>query len=127
MIARVILGILLAYVLIAYFPLIIKRIRYIVIIALGLTALFALRAAPVLAEPLGYGLLVALICYIIAIALHNKGKLKDLWQDTKSKRLNIPAINIQKRPRLSMLLTLIAYTIALTFVIYLLILIIYVN
>ena len=127
MVARVVLGILLAYVLIAYFPLIIKKIQYVIAVVLGLVAIFALRAAPILAEPLGYGLLVALICYIIAIILHNKGKLKDLWQKTKDNPRPLPTINIAGKPNLSMFLTLVLYTIGLTFVIYLFILIIYVD
>mgnify|MGYP003571409648 CR=1 FL=1 len=127
MIARVILGILLAYMLIAYFPLIIKKIQYVIAIALGLIAVFALRAAPALAEPLGYGLLIALVAYIVVIVLHNKGKLKDLWQQTKDNPHPLPMVKISAKPRLSMLLTLVLYTAGLTFVIYLLILIIYVN
>ncbi|MBQ8481990.1 MAG: hypothetical protein IJ532_05600 [Alphaproteobacteria bacterium] len=127
MIARVVIGILLGYILIAYWPLIWQFTPYLWPIILMIAAFFALRTLPVLAEPLGYGLLAALLCYIAYIVLKNRGKLKEMVHNTKKSKKQLPVVNIKGHPQISVLLTLTLYTLGLTFAIYILILLIYVR
>lgn len=127
MIARIVIGILLGYVLIAYYPLILQYLPYLWPIVLIIVAFFALRALPTLSEPLGYGLLIALLCYIAYLILRHRGNLKTLMKNAKEKQKHLPVINIPQHPQLSVLITLTAYTLGLTFVLYLLILLIYVQ
>lgn len=127
MVARIVIGVLLAYLLLAYYPLVIQGFPYFVMIALGVLAFWCLRAAPELAEPLGYGILVVLLCYSIFIFLRHKGKIKDLIKNAKAKKIKLPVAEIPQHPQFSVLLTLVLYTLGLTFVLYLLILLIYVK
>lgn len=127
MIARVVIGILLGYVLIAYWPLIWQFMPYLWPIILMIAAFFALRTLPVLAEPLGYGLLAAMLCYIAYVILKHRGKLKDLVQNAKKSKKQLPVVNVKGHPQISILLTLTLYTLGLTFAIYILILLIYVQ
>lgn len=127
MIARIVIGILLAYLLIAYYPLILQMLPYLLPIALAVAAFWCLRAVPALAEPLGYGILVVLLCYIVFLFLRRRDKLKTIVQNAKDKKINLPTVNVPQHPQISVLLTLILYTLALTFVFYLLILLIYVK
>jgi len=127
MIARIVIGILLGYILIAYWPLIWQFMPYLWPIILMIAAFFALRALPVLAEPLGYGLLAALLCYIVYLILKHRGKLKDIVQNAKKRKQKLPVVNIKGHPQISILLTLTFYTLGLTFAIYILILLIYVQ
>lgn len=127
MIARIVIGILLGYVLIAYYPLILQYLPYLWPIILIGVSFFALRALPALSEPLGYGLLVALLCYIAYLLLRHRGNLKTLIEKTKKQHKHLPVINIPHHPQLSVLITLTAYTLGLTLVLYLLILLIYVQ
>lgn len=127
MIVRIVIGILLGYILIAYWPLILQCLPYLWPIILMIVAFFALRALPVLAEPLGYGLLVALLCYITYLVLKHRGKLKDVVQNAKKSKKKLPVVNIKGHPQISILLTLTLYTLGLTFAMYVLILLIYVQ
>ena len=127
MIARIVIGVLLAYLLIAYYPLVLQAFPYLLPIALGIAAFWCLRAVPALAEPLGYGILVVLLCYIIFLFGRRKDKLKELVKNAKQKKIKLPVANIPEHPQLSVLLTLILYTLGLTFAIYLVILLIYVK
>ena len=127
MIVRIVIGILLGYILIAYWPLIWQCMPYLWPIILMVAAFFALRALPVLAEPLGYGLLVALLCYITYLLLKHRGKLKDIVQNAKKSKKKLPVVNIKGHPQISILLTLTLYTLGLTFAMYVLILLIYVQ
>ena len=127
MIVRIVIGILLGYVLIAYWPLIMQCLPYLWPIILIGAAFFALRALPVLAEPLGYGLLAALLCYITYLVLKHRGKLKDIAQNFKKSPKRVPVVNVKGHPQISILLTLTLYTLGLTFAMYILILLIYVQ
>lgn len=127
MIARIVIGILLGYVLLAYYPLILQYLPYLWPIILIGVAFFALRTLPALSEPLGYGLLVALLCYIAYLILRHHGNLKTLIENAKKKHKHLPVINIPHHPQLSVLITLSAYTLGLTLVLYLLILLVYVQ
>lgn len=127
MIARVIIGIILGYLLIAYFPLVLQGLPYLLIFAACGAAFYALRAAPALAEPLGYGLLIVLLCYSIYLLLRHKGKISAIVQSIKERKVILPKVTISKAPRLSILLNMLLYTLALTFVFYLIILLIYVR
>jgi hypothetical protein len=126
MIARVILGILLGYLILAYYPIILRRgLPYVLMLIMAAAAFYCLRAAPALAEPLGYGILAALLFYAVFLILRHKGHLKELAQKAKSKKL--PVVNIPNHPQISMIITLIAYTIGLTFISYLVILLVCVH
>ncbi len=126
MIARIVLGILLGYLILAYYPIILRRgLPYIVMLVLAVAAVYCLRAAPAIAEPLGYGILAVLLLYAVYLIVRNRGNVKELAQ--KAKSLKLPVINIGGHPQISMLLTLIGYTIGLTFVSYLIILIVCVH
>ncbi len=126
MIARVILGIILGFLILAYYPLILRRgWPFILTALLALVAVYFLRAAPMLAEPLGYGLLAALIFYAVFLLVRHKGNVKSLT--AKAKQAKLPTINIPKHPKLGTLITLVAYTFALTLVSYLVILLIFVK
>lgn len=127
MIARIVIGVLLAYLLIAYFPLVMQGLPYFVMLALGVAAFWCLRAAPELAEPLGYGILIVLLCYMVFLFLRRKDKLKEIVKNAREKKIALPVANIPEHPQLSVLLTLVLYTLGLTFVLYLLILLIYVK
>lgn len=127
MIARVVIGILAAYLLIAYYPLILQVLPYLLPIALAATAFWCLRAIPTLTEPLGYGILIVLLCYLAFLFLRRRDKLKEIIKNAKQKKINLPTANIPEHPQLSVLLTLILYTLGLTFAIYLIILLIYVK
>ena len=128
MIARVILGILVGYLLIAYFPLIMRRgLPYIFGLIFVAIAVYCLRAVPMLAEPLGYGLLIVLVLYLVYLLVRRREWLKDLFFKIRQKKVALPVIKIENHPQLSAILTLILYTIGLTFVSYLVILIICVR
>lgn len=127
MIARVVLGILIGYLLIAYFPLVLRGLPYIFLFSLVAIGIYSLRAAPILAEPLGYGLLIVLLCYTIFLVIKHRGNLQALVQNLKNKKIKLPTAKIDGHPQITILLNLILYTIALTFFIYLLILIICVH
>lgn len=127
MIPRIVIGVLVAYLLLAYYPLVLQGLPYFLMIALGIGAFWCLRAAPEIAEPLGYGILIVLICYSIFMFLRHKGKIKDIIKNAKQHKVKLPAANIPQHPQLSMLLTLILYTLGVTFALYLLILMIYVK
>ena len=127
MIVRIVIGILLGYILIAYWPLILQCLPYLWPIILMVAAFFALRALPALAEPLGYGLLVALLCYITYLVLKHRGKLKDIVQNARKSKKEFPVVNIKGHPQISILLTLTLYTLGLTFIMYVLILLICVQ
>lgn len=127
MIARIVIGVLLAYLLIAYFPLVMQGLPYFVMLALGVAAFWCLRAAPELAEPLGYGILIVLMCYMVFLFLRRKDKLKEIVKNARNKKIALPVANIPEHPQLSVLLTLVLYTLGLTFALYLLILLIYVK
>ncbi len=127
MIARIVIGVLLAYLLIAYFPLVMQGLPYFVMLALGVAAFWCLRAAPELAEPLGYGILIVLLCYMVFLFLRRKDKLKEIVKNARNKKIALPVANIPEHPQLSVLLTLVLYTLGLTFALYLLILLIYVK
>lgn len=127
MIVRIIIGILLGYVLIAYWPLILQCLPYLWPIILMVAAFFALRALPALAEPFGYGLLAALLCYVVYLILKHRGKLKNIVQNAKKSKKQLPVANIKGHPQISILLTLTLYTLGLTFAMYILILLIYVQ
>ena len=126
MIVRIILGVLLGGLIIAYYPLILRRgWPYILALVIGAIALYSLRAVPLLSEPLAYGLLVVLLLYAVFLLLRHRGHLKELVH--KAKEAKLPIIKIGGHPQLSMVLTLIAYTLGLTFVSYVVILLIYVH
>lgn len=126
MIARIILGIILGFLVLAYYPIIIRRgWPYLLAALIATVAVYFLRAAPILAEPLGYGLLAALIFYAVFLLVRHKGNIKILA--TKAKKTKLPTIDIPKHPQLGTLLTLITYTFALTFISYLVILLIFVK
>lgn len=127
MIVRIVIGILLGYLLIAYWPLILQCLPYLWPIILAVVAFFALRTLPVLAEPLMYGLLAALLCYIVYLILKHRGKLKDIVQNAKKSKKQLPVANIKGHPQLSILLTLTLYTLGITMAMYILILLIYVQ
>lgn len=126
MIARVILGIVLGFLILAYYPAILRRgWPYLLVLAIMATAFYFLRAIPALAEPLGYGLLAVLILYSIFLLLKYRGNIKAL--SAQVKKLKLPVIRINGHPQLSTLLTLVGYTIALTFISYLIILLVFVK
>ena len=126
MIARVILGIVLGFLILAYYPAILRRgWPYLLVLAIVATAFYFLRAIPALAEPLGYGLLAVLILYSIFLLLKYRGNIKAL--SAQVKKLKLPVIRINEHPQLSTLLTLVGYTIALTFISYLIILLVFVK
>ncbi len=127
MIVRIVIGVLLAYLLIAYYPLVLQALPYLLPIVLGVAAFWCLRAVPALAEPLGYGILIVLLCYMLYLFLRRKDKLKELVKNARQKKLNLPTADIPQHPQLSILLTLVLYTLGVTFVLYLIILLIYVK
>lgn len=127
MIPRIVIGVLLAYLLIAYYPLVLQGLPYFIMIALGVAAFWCLRAAPVLAEPLGYGILIVLLCYMVFLFLRRRDKLKEIVQIAKQKEIKLPVAEIPQHPQLSVILTLVLYTLGLTFVLYMGILLIYVQ
>lgn len=127
MIPRIVIGVLLAYLLIAYYPLVLQGLPYFVMLALGVAAFWCLRAAPELAEPLGYGILIVLLCYMVFLFLRRKDKLKELVQNARNKEIKLPVAEIPQHPQFSVILTLVLYTLGLTFVLYLIILLIYVK
>ena len=127
MIARIVIGVLLAYLLIAYYPFVLQALPYLLPLALALAAFWCLRAVPTLAEPLGYGILVVLLCYIVYLFLRRKDKIKELVKSAKERKIKLPVADIPRHPQLSILLTLVLYTLGLTFTIYLIILLIYVK
>ncbi|MEE6206488.1 MAG: hypothetical protein VZR95_00325 [Alphaproteobacteria bacterium] len=126
MIIRIVLGVILGFLLVAYFPLVLKGLPYLLpIIIIGVAFIF-LRSAPMLAEPLSYGLLAVLLCYVIFLLWRHKTHVKNVLTQ-KEKIPNLPVINVKGHPQLSALITMAAYTIGLTFVLYLIILLIYVK
>ena len=127
MIARIVIGVLLAYLLIAYYPLVLQGLPFFVMLAAGIAAFWCLRAAPELAEPLGYGILVVLLCYIVFLFLRRKDKLQEIVKNARQRKIKLPVADIPQHPQLSVLLTLILYTLGLTFALYLVILLIYVQ
>ncbi|MBP1531923.1 MAG: hypothetical protein ILA52_00280 [Alphaproteobacteria bacterium] len=127
MIIRIILGVVFGYLLIAYFPLVLRFLPYATPVILVLAAAYCLRAAPMIAEPLGYGLLAVLICYILYMLIFYK-KYKDKLKPLKTiKNVTLPIVKINNFPRLSVFATLVVYTLALTFAFYMMILLIYVR
>lgn len=127
MIARIVIGVLAAYLLIAYYPLLWQGLPYFLMISLGAAAFWSLRAAPELAEPLGYGILIVLLCYMVFMFLRRKDKLKEIVQKARQNKISLPVANVPQHPQLSVILTLVLYTLGLTFVLYLIILLIYVK
>ena len=127
MIPRIVIGVLLAYLLIAYYPLVLQGLPYFVMLALGVAAFWCLRVAPELAEPLGYGILIVLLCYMVFLFLRRKDKLKEIVKNARQKKIELPVAEIPQHPQLSVILTLVLYTLGLTFVLYLIILLIYVK
>lgn len=127
MIARIVIGVLAAYLLIAYYPLLWHGLPYFLMIALGAAAFWSLRAAPELAEPLGYGILIVLLCYMVFMFLRRKDKLKEIVQKARQNKISLPVANVPQHPQLSVILTLVLYTLGMTFVLYLIILLIYVK
>ncbi|MBO6281840.1 MAG: hypothetical protein J6N49_04850 [Alphaproteobacteria bacterium] len=126
MIVRIVLGVILGFLLVAYFPLVIRVLPYLLPIAILGIAFIFLRSAPMLAEPLSYGLLAVLLCYVIFLLWRYKTQVKNVL--TKKEKIpNLPVINIKGHPQLSALITMTAYTLGLTFVLYLIILLIYVK
>lgn len=126
MIVRIVLGVILGFLLVAYFPLVIRVLPYLLPIGILGIAFIFLRSAPMLAEPLSYGLLAVLLCYVIFLLWRHKTHVKNVL--TKKEKIpNLPVINIKGYPQLSALITMAAYTIGLTFVLYLIILLIYVK
>ena len=126
MIARVVLGIILGFLILAYYPAILHRgWPYLLVLAIAATAFYFLRAIPALAEPLGYGLLAVLVLYGAFLLLKYRGNLKAL--SAKARAQKLPIIHIKGHPQLSTLLTLVGYTIALTFISYLIILLVFVK
>ena len=126
MMARIVLGIILGFLILAYYPLILRRGWPFILTALiALVAAYFLRAAPMLAEPIGYGLLAALIFYAAFLLIRYKGIIKSLAD--KAETIKLPTINIPKHQKLGTLLTLVLYTFALTFACYLIILLIFVK
>lgn len=126
MIVRIVLGVILGFLLVAYFPLVLKGLPYILPIAVIGVAFIFLRSAPILAEPLSYGLLAVLLCYVLFLLWRHKTRVKDVLTK-KEKMPNLPVINVNGHPRLSALITMAAYTLGLTFFLYLVILLIYVQ
>lgn len=127
MIARIVIGVLAAYLLIAYYPLVLKGLPYFLMLALGAAAFWSLRTAPELAEPLGYGILIVLLCYMVFMFLRRKDKLKEIVQKAKKNKISLPVANVPQHPQLSIILTLVLYTLGLTFTLYMIILLIYVK
>ena len=127
MIARIVIGVLLAYLLLAYYPLVLQSLPYFLPIILAGAAFWCLRAVPTLAEPLGYGILIVLLCYIVYLFLRRRDKLKEIIKNAKQKKIKLPVADIPQHPQLSILLTLVLYTLGITFALYLLILLIYVK
>ena len=126
MIARIILGIVLGFLILAYYPLILRRgWPFILTTLIAGVAVYFLRAAPMLAEPLGYGLLAALIFYAVFLLIRHKGNIKSLAQ--KAQTIKLPTIETPKYPQLGTFITLVIYTLALTFISYLIILLIFVK
>ena len=126
MIARVILGIVLGFLILAYYPLILRRgWPFILATLIALIAVYFLRAAPMLTEPLGYGLLAALIFYAVFLLVRHKGNVKTLT--AKAKQTKLPTIEVPNHPKLGTLITLVAYTFALTLVSYMVILLVFVK
>lgn len=126
MIVRIILGIVLGFLVLAYYPVIWRRGWPFILTALtALVAVYFLRAAPMLAEPLGYGLLAALIFYAVFLLIRHKGNVKSLA--SKAKQAKLPTVNIPRHPKLGTLITLVAYTFVLTVASYLIILLIFVK
>ena len=126
MIVRIVLGVILGFLLVAYFPLVLKGLPYLFPVAIISVAFLFLRSAPMLAEPLSYGLLAVLLCYIIFLLWRYKAHVKNVLTK-KEKMPNLPVINVKGHPQLSALMTMVAYTLGLTFVLYLIILLIYVK
>lgn len=127
MIPRIVLGVLLAYLLIAYYPLVLRGLPYFVMLALGAAAFWCLRAAPELAEPLGYGILIVLVCYMVFLFLRRRDRLKEIVQKARQRKISLPVANVPQHPQMSVILTLVLYTLGVTFFLYLLILLIYVQ
>lgn len=126
MMARIVLGIILGFLILAYYPLILRRGWPFILAALiALVAAYFLRAAPMLAEPLGYGLLAALIFYAAFLLIRHKGNIKS--PADKAEKIKLPTINIPKHQKLGTFLTLVLYTFALTFACYLIILLTFVK
>lgn len=125
MVTRVILGVLLGVLLVAFSPWLMQGLPYVLLlVAIGISFFF-LRAAPALAEPLGYGLLVVLLCYIIYMLVYRREKLKQGF--VSEGKLRLPTIKIDNHPNLSVILNTLCYMLGLTFVLYFLILLIYVQ
>ena len=122
---RIILGVLLGVLLIAFSPVLMKGLPYVLLLAAIGAAFFLLRTIPALAEPLGYGLLVVLVCYFVYLALYKRELLrKKVIADGKFK---LPSVNIAGHQKISVLLNTLCYMLGLTFVLYIFILLIYVQ
>ena len=127
MITKIIIGVALGYFILAYYPLLLRFLPYLLPLFLIGMAFFALRALPLLAEPLSYGLLIALVCYCLYIFFRNRDQMHKIINNLKQNKVKLPIVNIEKHRQISVLLTLIIYTLGLTFVTYLFILLIYVQ
>ena len=119
------LGVLLGVLLIAFAPVLLKGLPYVLLlVGLGV-CFFLLRTVPALAEPLGYGLLVVLLCYIAYMFVYQKEKLKNgIIADGK---VRLPTIKVNNHQKVSVLLNTLCYMLGLTFVLYIVILLIYVQ
>ena len=124
MMIRIVLGVLLGLLLIAFYPALMQGLPYILLLAAIGAAFFILRTVPALAEPLGYGLLVVLLCYITYLIIYKRKALKD---NMSAGRIRLPRMQIPHHPRMTVFINTLLYMLGLTFVCYVLILLIYVQ
>lgn len=123
MIARIVIGVLLGVLLIAFSPVLMHGLPYFLLLAaIGVSFLF-LRAVPALAEPLGYGLLVVLLGYMVYFFIYKREK----DENGERAKFRLPTLRVENHPKLSVLLNTICYMLGLTFVLYFFILLIYVQ
>lgn len=125
MTVRIILGVLLGVLLIAFSPVLMKGLPYILLLVAVGAAFFLLRTIPALAEPLGYGLLVVLLCYFVYLALYKREILKK--RIVQNGKLKLPNVSIPNHPKISVLLNTLCYMFGFTFILYICILLIYVQ
>ena len=125
MTVRIILGVLLGVLLIAFSPVLMKGLPYILLLAAIGVSFFLLRTVPALAEPLGYGLLVVLLCYVVYLIVYRRETLKKKM--VSDRRFRLPSIRVPDHPKISVLLNTLCYMLGLTFVLYFFILLIYVQ
>ena len=125
MTTRIVLGVLLGILLVVFSPVLMKGLPYILLLVAVGVAFFLLRTVPALAEPLGYGLLVVLLCYFAYLAIYKRESIKTkMIADGK---VQLPTIKVSGHPKLSALLNILCYMLGLTFILYFFILLIYVQ